>query len=73
MSTKDQAQPLGPLVGAHPVRRPERTMLRGRMITLVPLNADAHADALFRRVSGGGLIATAPHERRIVGADLEAI
>ncbi len=48
-------------------------MLRGRMITLVPLNADAHADALFRRVSGGGLIATAPHERRIVGADLEAI
>ena len=32
MSTKDQTQPLGPLVGAHTARRPERTTLRGRTL-----------------------------------------
>ncbi len=48
MSTKDQTQPLGRLVGAHPARRPERTTLRGRTVTLVPLDAATHADALFR-------------------------
>ena len=53
MSTKDQTQTLGALVDAHPARRPERTTLRGRTVTLVPLNADMHADALFRGANGG--------------------
>jgi RimJ/RimL family protein N-acetyltransferase len=53
MSTKDQSQPLGPLVAAHAARRPERTTLRGHTVTLVPLEAEAHADALFRRANGG--------------------
>ena len=53
MSTTDQTQPLGPFVDAHPARRPERTTLRGRTVTLVPLDAEAHADALFRGANGG--------------------
>ena len=53
MSTKAQSQPLGPLVAAHAARRPARTTLRGRTVTLVPLDAEAHADALFRRANGG--------------------
>jgi RimJ/RimL family protein N-acetyltransferase len=53
MSTKDQNPTTRPLVDAHPARRPERTTLRGRTVTLVPLNADTHADALFRGANGG--------------------
>jgi RimJ/RimL family protein N-acetyltransferase len=53
MSTQDQTQPVGPLVDARPAKRPERTTLRGRTVTLVPLDADAHADALFRGANGG--------------------
>jgi RimJ/RimL family protein N-acetyltransferase len=46
-------QPLGPPVDAYPAKRPERTTLLGRAITLVPLNAEAHADALFEAANGG--------------------
>ena len=53
MSAKDQTQPLGAPVDAHPAWPPQRTTLRGRMVTLVPLNAEAHADALFRGANGG--------------------
>ena len=53
MSTRDQTQPLGQLVEAHPARRPERTTLCGRTVTLVPLDAEGHADALFRGANGG--------------------
>jgi RimJ/RimL family protein N-acetyltransferase len=53
MSTKNQAQALGPLVDAHSAKRPERTTLRGRTVTLVPLDAEARADALFRGANGG--------------------
>jgi RimJ/RimL family protein N-acetyltransferase len=53
MSTNDQSQPLGTPVGAHAAKRPERTTLHGRAITLVPLDAEAHADALFRGANGG--------------------
>jgi RimJ/RimL family protein N-acetyltransferase len=51
--TRDHTHPLGPLVDAHPAKRPERTTLRGRTITLVPLDAEAHADAIFRGSAGG--------------------
>ncbi len=46
-------QPLGPSVDAHPAKRPERVTLRGRAVTLVPLDAEPHASALFRAANGG--------------------
>ena len=48
------AQPVGPLVHDLPTHRPERVTLSGRYVTLVPLDADQHADALFRLASGAG-------------------
>jgi RimJ/RimL family protein N-acetyltransferase len=45
--------PIGPEVDARPAKRPERTTLRGRAVTLVPLDAKAHAGALFRGANGG--------------------
>jgi RimJ/RimL family protein N-acetyltransferase len=44
--------PVGPLVDAHPARRPERTTLAGRHVTLVPLDADRHGDDLFAAAGG---------------------
>lgn len=37
-----------------PAKRPGRVTLRGRAVTLVPLDAQAHADALFEGANGGG-------------------
>jgi len=53
MSTAPESQPIGPLVDAHPAKRPERVILRGRAITLVPLDAEAHSEALFSGANGG--------------------
>jgi len=44
--------PIGPLVNAHPADRPERVTLKGRWITLVPLDAAAHAEALYEGSNG---------------------
>jgi RimJ/RimL family protein N-acetyltransferase len=46
-------QPIGAPVDAPPARRPQRTTLSGRAVDLVPLSADAHADALFEGANGG--------------------
>ena len=46
-------QPVGPPVDLRPAKRPERTTLAGRHVTLVPLDADRHADALFPLANGG--------------------
>jgi RimJ/RimL family protein N-acetyltransferase len=46
-------QPVGEPVATRPARRPERLTLAGRAVTLVPLNAGAHADALFEGANGG--------------------
>ncbi len=46
-------QPIGPLVDPRPAPRPERVTLRGRAVTLVPLDAEAHADSLFHKANGG--------------------
>ena len=46
-------RPIGPLVDARPAKRPERVTLEGRFITLTPLSASAHADALFEGANGG--------------------
>jgi RimJ/RimL family protein N-acetyltransferase len=51
--TPSAPQPIGPLVDAHPARRPERVTLRGRAVTLVPLDAEAHSDSLFHKANGG--------------------
>ncbi len=48
MTTEDGLRPIGPLVDAHPARRPERVTLKGRWITLAPLDAEKHAEALYR-------------------------
>jgi RimJ/RimL family protein N-acetyltransferase len=53
MSSAPKPQPIGPLVDAYPAKRPERVILRGRAITLVPLDAEAHSEALFRGANGG--------------------
>jgi len=46
-------QPIGPPVDQRPAKRPQRTTLAGRRVTLVPLDADRHADALFPLANGG--------------------
>jgi RimJ/RimL family protein N-acetyltransferase len=46
-------QPVGPLVDACLAKRPERVTLSGRAVTLVPLDAEKHADALFEAANGG--------------------
>jgi len=45
--------PIGPLVDPRPAKRPERVTLPGRAVTLVPLDAEAHADSLFHKANGG--------------------
>ena len=52
MTPPSSTQPIGPLVDSHPAKRPERVTLEGRWITLVPLDADAHAEALYEGSNG---------------------
>jgi RimJ/RimL family protein N-acetyltransferase len=51
-TTPQPALPIGPLVQAHPARRPERVTLKGRWITLTPLDAEKHAEALYQGSNG---------------------
>jgi RimJ/RimL family protein N-acetyltransferase len=46
-------RPIGPLVDTSRARRPERVTLAGRFVTLTPLSAAAHADALFEGANSG--------------------
>ena len=52
MTTVSATQPIGPLVDPHPAKRPERGTLEGRWITLVPLDPQAHAEALYEGSNG---------------------
>jgi RimJ/RimL family protein N-acetyltransferase len=52
MTPPSATLPIGPLVDAHPAKRPERFTLEGRWITLVPLDAAAHAEALYEGSNG---------------------
>jgi RimJ/RimL family protein N-acetyltransferase len=54
MTTEDGVRPIGPLVDAHPARRPERITLKGRWIALAPLDAQKHAEALYAASHGEG-------------------
>jgi RimJ/RimL family protein N-acetyltransferase len=53
MALSAREQPVGQRVETNPAKRPERITLSGRSISLVPLNAEAHADALFEGANGG--------------------
>ncbi len=50
--TPQTARPIGPAVDAHHARRPERIALEGRWITLAPLDAEKHAEALYQGSNG---------------------
>jgi RimJ/RimL family protein N-acetyltransferase len=43
---------IGGQVDATPARRPQRTRLEGRVVSIVPLDASAHADVLFDGTQG---------------------
>jgi len=52
MTTTTATRPIGPLVDAHPAKRPDRVMLDGRWVTLAPLNPEKHAEALYEGSNG---------------------
>jgi RimJ/RimL family protein N-acetyltransferase len=52
MTSAPAIQSIGPSVEAHPAKRPERVTLEGRWITLVPLDPQAHAKALYEGSNG---------------------
>jgi RimJ/RimL family protein N-acetyltransferase len=52
MTPRSPTLPIGPLVDSHPAKRPERVTLDGRWVTLVPLDAAAHAEALYEGSNG---------------------
>jgi len=52
MTTASATQPVGLLVDSHPAKRPERVTLKGRLVTLAPLDAGAHAEALYEGSHG---------------------
>jgi RimJ/RimL family protein N-acetyltransferase len=52
MPTSSTIQPVGPSVEPHPARRPERVTLKGRWITLAPLDPEKHAAALYEGSNG---------------------
>jgi RimJ/RimL family protein N-acetyltransferase len=52
MTSATAIQPIGPLVDSHPAKPPERVTLKGRWITLLPLDAAAHAEALYKASNG---------------------
>jgi RimJ/RimL family protein N-acetyltransferase len=52
MTDAPAARPIGPLVESHPAKRPERVTLKGRWVTLAPLDAAAHSKDLFEGSSG---------------------
>jgi RimJ/RimL family protein N-acetyltransferase len=53
MALNASEQIVGAIVEGAPARRPERTTLSGRAISLVPLDAGLHSDALFEGANGG--------------------
>ena len=52
MSSQPVPQSIGPVVDAYHAKRPERITLEGRWITLVPLDAEKHAAALYEGSNG---------------------
>ena len=52
MTTPNEPEPIGPLVDSRHAKRPERILLEGRWITLAPLDAEKHAEALYENSNG---------------------
>ncbi len=52
MMSAQTTLPIGPVVNSHPAKRPERVTLKGRWVTLVPLNPNEHAKALYEGSNG---------------------
>lgn len=52
VAKSDVAEPIGPRVDGSPARRPGPTTLRGRVVTLVPLDPRAHGDAFYEGIRG---------------------
>jgi RimJ/RimL family protein N-acetyltransferase len=52
MAPPSATLPIGPIVESQPARRPETVTLKGRWVTLAPLDANAHADALYEGSNG---------------------
>jgi RimJ/RimL family protein N-acetyltransferase len=52
MTSVPATLPIGPSIDAHPAKRPERVTLEGQWVTLVPLDAAAHAKALYEGSNG---------------------
>jgi RimJ/RimL family protein N-acetyltransferase len=48
----NSGQPIGPEVDSSPAQRPERTMLRGRLASVVPLHPAAHEQTLYEGTDG---------------------
>ena len=48
----ETASPIGPPVDDSPARRPQRTTLQGRLITITPLDPAVHGDALYAGTRG---------------------
>jgi RimJ/RimL family protein N-acetyltransferase len=51
-ATSEVAMPIGPGVDTAPARRPVRTTLKGRLVTLAPLDPRAHGDSLYEGTRG---------------------
>jgi RimJ/RimL family protein N-acetyltransferase len=52
MTSAPTTRPIGPLIESHPAKRPERVTLKGRWVTLAPLDPEAHSKDLFEASSG---------------------
>ena len=52
MTTPAAPRPIGPVVDTRHARRPERITLEGHWITLAPLDAEKHAEALYEGSNG---------------------
>ena len=52
VAKSDVATPIGPRVEGPQARRPARTTLPGRVVTLAPIDPPAHGDALYEGIGG---------------------
>jgi RimJ/RimL family protein N-acetyltransferase len=52
MTSASATLPIGPVIDSHPARRPERVTLKGRFVTLAPLDAGKHAEQLYAASHG---------------------
>jgi RimJ/RimL family protein N-acetyltransferase len=52
MTSATATQPIGSLVDPRSAKRPEQVMLKGRWVTLLPIDAGAHAQTLYEGSNG---------------------